>query len=59
MRAFARYRAFLNENKEMRKEIKALDNKLNASVKLLVQRIDALQQRSFYAREKIGFKMKK
>ena len=59
MRAFARYRAFLNENKEMRKAIMALDNKLNASVKLLVQRIDALQKRSFYARTQIGFKVKK
>ena len=59
MRAFARYRSFLNENKKLRKEIQALDNKLNASVKILIQRIDALQQRSFYARKPIGFKVKK
>jgi len=59
MRAFARYRSFLTENKEMRKEIRALDEKLNISVKLLVQRIDALQKRSIPARTPIGFKIKK
>jgi len=56
MRAFARYRSFLNENKQLRKEVEALDNKLNASVKILIQRIDALQKRSFYARRPIRFK---
>jgi len=59
MRAFARYRSFLNENKQLRKELQALDNKLNASVKIVIQRIDALQKRSFYARKPIGFKSKK
>jgi hypothetical protein len=59
MRAFTRYRAFLKENKELRNELMALDSKLNASVKFLIKRIDALHQKNIKPRVQIGFKTKK
>ena len=59
MRAFTRYRAFLNENKELRNEIKALDNKLNASVKFLIGRLDALHQKDKIPRTQNGFNKNK
>jgi len=58
MRAFARYRSLLNENTELRKEIKQLDNKLNASIKFLLERIDALHRKKTEPRTQIGFKRK-
>lgn len=58
MRAFTRYRAFLKENIELRNEIKSLDNKLNASVKFLIQKLDALHQKNAEPRIPNGFKTK-
>ena len=40
MRAFARYRSLLNENKVLRNEIRTLDKKLNEAVKYLLERLD-------------------
>lgn len=55
MRAFARYRALLLENVELRKEIKALDGKLNQAFKYLLDKLDALAPK-ITDREPIGFK---
>jgi len=56
MRAFARYRALLNENEELRKEIKALDKKLNEAFRFLLEKLDALHQQKNEPRNPIGFK---
>ena len=55
MRAFARYRAILNENVELRKELKALDSKLNQAFQFLLQKLDALQKPPSKPRRAIGF----
>lgn len=56
MRAFARYRSILNENVELRKELKALDSKLNKAFKFLLEKMDALQKQPPEPRRPIGFK---
>ena len=57
MRAFARYRALLLENADLKKEIKLVDEKLNQTFKYLLDKIDSLtQQRG--KRKSIGFKQK-
>lgn len=58
MRAFTRYRAFMIENKELRNEIKALDQKLNSSVLFLLKRIDSLHEKNSKPRNQIGYKNK-
>lgn len=58
MRAFAHYRALLLENDELRKEIKALDGKLNQAFKYLLDKIDALAP-SYTDRRQIGYKRHK
>lgn len=58
MRAFSRYRAFILENKELKKEIKALDTKLNHSFTFLMEKIDALNVRQI-KRRKLGYRVKK
>lgn len=55
MRAFARYRAILLENHELKKEIKSLDDKLNQAFKYLLDKIDALAPR-YRDRDPIGYK---
>ncbi len=55
MRAFSRYRALILENKELKKEIKALDGKINQSFRYLLERIDALAP-VYKDRKKIGYK---
>jgi len=55
MRAFARYRALLVENDELRKEIAALDKKLGEAFKYLLTKIDALHQKQ-KERQPIGYK---
>ncbi len=55
MRAFARYRAILLENHELKKEIKLLDNKLNQAFKYLLDKIDALTPQ-YKDRKPIGYK---
>jgi len=59
MRAFARYRALLNENKELKEEILKLDAKLNKVFKFLLDRLDALHQKTNGPRKPIGFKIDK
>jgi len=59
MRAFARYRALLRENEELRKEILKLDSKLNQAFKFLLDRIDALHQKASTPMKPVGFKTEK
>lgn len=58
MRAFAHYRAILLENKDLRKEIKSLDVKLNKTFNFLLKKIDALSQQQSKPLPPIGFKRK-
>ena len=59
MRAFAQYRALLIESKDLRKELRALDDKINQIFKFLLDKIDALSQKQLdQPRKKIGFKRK-
>lgn len=57
MRAFAKYRSILLENMELRKEINAVDQKLNDAFKFLLSKIDALTP-VIKERKQIGFKTK-
>jgi len=59
MRAFARYRALLKENEELKKEILKLDAKLNQAFKYLLQKLDALHQKANEPRKPIGYKIDK
>lgn len=59
MRAFAKYRALLKENEELKKEILKLDAKLNHAFKFLLEKIDALHQKANEPRKTIGFKTDK
>ena len=56
MRAFAKYRALLVENQDLRSEIKAMDDKINKVFKFLLDRIDELHQKESVPRKQIGFK---
>jgi hypothetical protein len=58
MRAFARYRALLRENEELRKEIMSLDKKLNEAFQFLLKKIDDLHQLKNTPRTTIGFKLR-
>jgi hypothetical protein len=58
MRAFARYRSLLRENENLKKEILKLDNKLNQAFKYLLDKIDALHQKTIIPRKPVGFKIK-
>ena len=57
MRAFARYRALLRENEELKKEILKLDSKLNQAFKFLLDRIDSLHQKANGPRRPVGYKL--
>ena len=58
MRAFAKYRAMLMEDKDLRSEIRALDDKINNVFKYLLDKIDALHQNKIEEkpRKRIGYK---
>ena len=56
MRAFARYRAFLNESIELRNELKDLDKKFTMAFNLLVKRLDELHQKKNLPGRRIGFR---
>jgi len=56
MRAFSIYRAMLIEDKSLRKEIEALDEKINKVFRYMLNKIDALHQDKATPREKIGYK---
>jgi hypothetical protein len=58
MRAFAKYRALLIDNQDLRSELRALDDKINKVFKYLLDRIDALHQKESTPRKQIGFKTK-
>jgi hypothetical protein len=58
MRYFSRYRALILEDKDLNKEIIALDRKLNESMRFMLGKIDALAVR-FAKRKRIGFKIPK
>ena len=59
MRAFAKYRALLIESKDLRNELRALDDKINQIFKFLLGKIDALSQKQLdQPIKKIGFKRK-
>jgi hypothetical protein len=57
MRAFARYRSLIRENEELKKEILNLDNKLNQAFKYLLDKIDALHQKTIISRKPVGYKI--
>jgi hypothetical protein len=59
MRAFASYRALLNENEELKKEILKLDAILNHAFKFLLEKLDALHQKANEPRKPIGYKTDK
>jgi hypothetical protein len=56
MRAFARYRAFLHENQDLRNELNALDKKFTHAFNILLKRLDELHQKKNQPMTKIGFK---
>ena len=56
MRAFAVYRAMLIEDESLRKEIKALDEKINKVFRYVLDKIDALHQDKATPRKKIGYR---
>ena len=57
MRAFVNYRARLLDNKELRKDIKQLDEKINSSFRYLLKKIDALSPKlKQKTHKKVGFK---
>jgi hypothetical protein len=56
MRAFAKYRALLIENQDLRSELRAMDDKINKIFKYLLDRIDALHQERSTPRKMVGFK---
>ena len=59
MRAFANYRALLIDSKDLRGELRALDDKINKIFKFLLKKIDALSQKQIdQPRKKIGYKIK-
>jgi|GEM_PF-3750660 len=55
MRAFVRYRAIILENQELKKEIQAVDQKVNQAFKYLLDKIDALAPH-YGEREPVGYK---
>lgn len=57
MRVFSRYRALLTEDKDLKSEIRALDNKTNKIFKFLLEKIDALHQKEIDnpKRKQIGY----
>jgi hypothetical protein len=57
MRAFANYIALLIDSKDFRRQLKALDDKINQIFKFFLQKMDALSQKQIdNPRKKIGFK---
>ncbi len=57
MRAFARYRALLKENEELKKEILKLDDKLDQAFRYLLDRIDALHEKKNAPGKPVGYKI--
>jgi hypothetical protein len=55
MWTFARYRALLRENEELRQEIVELDAKLNQVFKFLLEKLDEMHQKKNEPRKPIGY----
>jgi len=58
MRTFARYRSFLKEHEELRKELRAMDSKLDRAFQFLMKRLDSLHEEKERPMRKIGFRFK-
>ena len=59
MRAFADYRALIIKNKNLSRELKLLDDKINQIFRFLLEKIDALRgQQLDDSRDRIGYKRK-
>lgn len=58
MRSFAKYRAILRETEVLSRNLKILDDKLDKTVRFLIEKIDDLHQRGAKHRP-IGFKQRK
>jgi hypothetical protein len=56
MRAFARYRAILKENEEVKNELWKLDKKFTQAFNVLLHRLDELHQKKSLPRTRIGFR---
>ena len=56
MRAFARYRAILNESHELKNELRDLDLKFTTAFNMLVKRLDELHRKKNLPRTRIGFR---
>ena len=57
MRAFAKYRVMLIENRDLHQEILALDGKINQVFKFLIDKIESLHQETDdHRRKRIGYK---
>jgi hypothetical protein len=56
MRAFARYRAFLQENEKLKSQLHALDKKFTKAFNSLLKRLDELHQKKCLPRTRIGFR---
>jgi len=58
VRAFAKYRALLIKNQDIRSEIRILDDKINKVFKFLLDKIDALHQNQIEEkpRKRMGYK---
>ena len=54
MRAFARYRAFLQENDELKRELHALDKKFTQAFNSLVKQLDELHQKRIHPVQESG-----
>jgi hypothetical protein len=57
MRAFVRYRVLLRESEELRKDMNALEQRLDHVFKFLLDRLDELHQQKNIPRKAIGYKI--
>lgn len=56
MRAFVKFRGLLNENKEIKKQISDLDDKMNQAFRFLLEKIEKLQPKTLDKhRKRIGY----
>lgn len=57
MRTFARYRSLLREHEELKKELMAMDSKLDRAFQVLMSRLDSLHETKKIPIRKIGFRV--
>ena len=58
MRAFARYRSLIKETESLRKEIQAIDQKLDKAFKFLLNKLNSIHEQESKPSRKIGFRIK-